>query len=347
MLNRAKPKERKDKLFLLNASREFTKGDPKNYIPDDAIRRIADTFSAWQEVEKYSRIVSREEIAKNDFNISPSRYIHTGEADEYRPIAEIVEELNALEDEARETDAALMKIILEKLGVERMKQRIFISSVQMEFAEERQALKAYLLGDALLSRFFDVFLFEDIPARDRRADAVYIEEVRHCDLYLALLGDQYGWEDADGLSPTHREFNEATTLGKPRLVFVKGADDSGAHPKMRALIATAGTQLIRRRFTSSAELIPAVYASLVDYLAAKELLRVRTLRCRRLSGCHDGGSLRRQESGVSWASPDAPVASPRGRHRPRSRAGASEPARTRDGPPMPPSSFSAPRRSAS
>jgi type I restriction enzyme M protein len=116
VLNRTKPKERKDKLFLLNAGREFTKGDPKNYISDDAIRRIADTFSAWREVEKYSRIVSREEIAKNDFNISPSRYIHTGEADEYRPIAEIVEELNALPDEARETDATLMKI-LKKIGV--------------------------------------------------------------------------------------------------------------------------------------------------------------------------------------------------------------------------------------
>ena len=63
-LNRAKPKKRKEKLFLLNASREFAKGDPKNYIPDDAIRRIADTFSAWKEVEKYSRIVSREEIAE-------------------------------------------------------------------------------------------------------------------------------------------------------------------------------------------------------------------------------------------------------------------------------------------
>ena len=92
----------KGKLFLLNASREFAKGDPKNYIPDDAIPRIADTFTAWQEVEKYSRIVSREEIAKNDFNISPSRYIHTGEADEYRPIAEIVEELEALEEEVRD-----------------------------------------------------------------------------------------------------------------------------------------------------------------------------------------------------------------------------------------------------
>ena len=50
------------------------------------------------------------------FNISPSRYIHTGEADEYRPIAEIVEELNALAEEAKVTDAAL-KAILKRIGV--------------------------------------------------------------------------------------------------------------------------------------------------------------------------------------------------------------------------------------
>jgi len=67
-------------------------------------------------VEKYSRIVTREEIAKNDFNISPSRYIHTGAGEEYRPIAEIVEELDTLEEEAKETDAAL-RTIPGKLGV--------------------------------------------------------------------------------------------------------------------------------------------------------------------------------------------------------------------------------------
>jgi type I restriction enzyme M protein len=60
-------------------------------------------------------MMEREEIAKNDYNISPSRYIHTGEGEEYRPIAEIVEGLNALEEEARETDQAL-KSILKKLG---------------------------------------------------------------------------------------------------------------------------------------------------------------------------------------------------------------------------------------
>jgi type I restriction enzyme M protein len=116
VLNKAKSKERQEKVFLLNAANEFTKGDPKNYLAEDAIARIADTFNAGKEVEKYSCIVSREEIAKKDFNISPSRYIHTGESDEYRPIAEIVEELEAIGEEAATTDTQVRQI-LQKLAV--------------------------------------------------------------------------------------------------------------------------------------------------------------------------------------------------------------------------------------
>ena len=96
------------------------------------------------------------------------------------------------------------------------KYSIFISSVQKELAEERQALKAYVEGDALLSRFFEVFLFEQLPAADRRADRVYLDQVDRCDLYLGLFGDEYGYEDAAGISPTAREFNRATERGKSR-----------------------------------------------------------------------------------------------------------------------------------
>ena len=39
--------------------------------------------------------------------------------------------------------------------------RIFISSVQTEFAQERAALRDYLRGDPLMRRFFEVFLFEE------------------------------------------------------------------------------------------------------------------------------------------------------------------------------------------
>ena len=115
-LNKAKPKARQGKVFLVNASRIFEKGDPKNFIPPEGIARIADTLIGWQEEEKLSRIVDHAELKKNDYNISPSRYIHTGDAETYRPLAEIVEELNIIEAEARETDKALREI-LERIGV--------------------------------------------------------------------------------------------------------------------------------------------------------------------------------------------------------------------------------------
>jgi type I restriction enzyme M protein len=116
MLNRAKPEDRGNKLLLINASQVFAKGDPKNYIPEEGIERIASTYLAWREEEKFSRIVDKAEIVKNDYNISPSRYIHTAEAEEYRPLGEIVEELGVLEAEAAETSAAL-KAVLQRLGV--------------------------------------------------------------------------------------------------------------------------------------------------------------------------------------------------------------------------------------
>ncbi len=115
-LNKAKSKERQGKVFLVNASQIFEKGDPKNFIPDAGIQRIADTLIGWQEEEKLSRIVDHAELKKNDYNISPSRYIHTSDVETYRPIAEIVEELAVIEKEVAETDRALRQI-LKRLGV--------------------------------------------------------------------------------------------------------------------------------------------------------------------------------------------------------------------------------------
>ena len=117
--------------------------------------------------------------------------------------------------------------------------RIFISSVQSELAQERETLREYVREDALLRRFFDVFLFEDVPASNRRPDELYLDEVERCDLYVGLFGWGYGSEDEAGASPTEREFDRATALGVHRLIFVKGAEDGARHPKMRALIGKA------------------------------------------------------------------------------------------------------------
>jgi predicted HTH transcriptional regulator len=146
------------------------------------------------------------------------------------------------------------------------RRRVFISSVQKELQAERRAIKDFVQNDPLLRRFFDVFLFEDLPARDRRTDEVYLEEVGRCDVYVGLLGNDYGHEDSEGLSPTEREFEDATRKGKTRLVFVKGEDDKKRHPKMSRLMKRSGAHLIRRRFSDIPGLTAALYASLVEYL---------------------------------------------------------------------------------
>lgn len=151
--------------------------------------------------------------------------------------------------------------------------RIFISSVQTEFAQEREALSDYLRGDPLMRRFFDVFLFEDVPASDHRPDALYLDEVEQSDIYVGLLGNDYGSEDTDGISPTEREFDQATTNDVHRLIFVKGTSDDNRHPKMQALIRKAQAGLIRKRFNTSEELVTALYTALVEYLGSKDLIR--------------------------------------------------------------------------
>ena len=151
--------------------------------------------------------------------------------------------------------------------------RIFISSDQREFARERERLRDFLRGDPLMRRFFEVFLFEEVPASDRQPDRAYLAEVDRCDIYVGLFGRDYDSEDAEGVSPTEREFERAKESEKHRLIFVKGADGSGRHPRTEALIARAQPGLVRRRFATAAELIAGVYASLVQYLEARELLR--------------------------------------------------------------------------
>ena len=76
-----------------------------------------------------------------------------------------------------------------------MTRQIFISSVQKELQDFRDAVYDYVTSDPLLKQFFTVFQFEKLPAADRAADNVYLDEVAKTDIYLGLFANEYGWED--------------------------------------------------------------------------------------------------------------------------------------------------------
>jgi len=156
-----------------------------------------------------------------------------------------------------------------------MIQRIFISSVQREFAKERKALAEMIRKDMLLGTFFEVFLFEETTAQNRSAQSVYLDEVRNSDIYLGLFGTEYGFEDEKGVSPTEREYDLATECGKYRLAFVKRASAHLRVPKERALIAKVERDVTRKSFSSMATLKKTVYESLFRYLQERDVVNVR------------------------------------------------------------------------
>jgi type I restriction enzyme M protein len=67
-------------------------------------------------VPNFVKIISIEDAAKNDFNLSPSRYVGAATDETYREIPEIVAELKGLEQKAtkvtNELDAILQQLNL-------------------------------------------------------------------------------------------------------------------------------------------------------------------------------------------------------------------------------------------
>ncbi len=115
IINKNKAKERKHKIILINASMEFEKGKPKNFIPDGGIKKIAKAFHDWKSIDKFTKIITNEEAAKNDYNMSPSKYVGNNKEEEYRDVEEILVELAELEEERTKTDKELNSI-MKKIG---------------------------------------------------------------------------------------------------------------------------------------------------------------------------------------------------------------------------------------
>ena len=110
-LNKNKHEKRKNKIILLNASQEFYKGKPKNHISEESIDKIVNAFIEGKEVKNFVKIITKEEAVKNDYNLSPSRYVSLLEETTYRPIPEILPELKAIQKEEKKVDKELDQIL--------------------------------------------------------------------------------------------------------------------------------------------------------------------------------------------------------------------------------------------
>ncbi len=149
---------------------------------------------------------------------------------------------------------------------------IFVSSVQKELQQERYEIRDFVNGDPLLNKHFTVFLFEDLPPKDRRPDEVYLDMVQKSDIYIGIFGNQYGVADANNISPVEIEYCCARDNSKERIILIKDAEAFARDPRMNELIQKAQSEVIRKKFSNITELIESVYAGLVNYLEERHII---------------------------------------------------------------------------
>ena len=73
-------------IFMVDASQGFMKDGPKNRLRSQDLHKIVDVFNKGEDVEKYARMVSFDEIEKNEFNLNLPRYIDSQKAEDLQDI---------------------------------------------------------------------------------------------------------------------------------------------------------------------------------------------------------------------------------------------------------------------
>ncbi|MEZ8582288.1 type I restriction-modification system subunit M [Vibrio splendidus] len=74
-------------IFMIDASKGFIKDGNKNRLRSQDIHKIVDVFNKGLELERFSRLVSVDEIAKNDYNLNIPRYIDSSEPEDLHDLS--------------------------------------------------------------------------------------------------------------------------------------------------------------------------------------------------------------------------------------------------------------------
>jgi type I restriction enzyme M protein len=82
----AKPPERRGKVLFINADNEFSAGRAQNYLLPEHAEKIVASYRAFGDIPGYAAIVTREELAANDFNLNIRRYADNAPPPEHQDV---------------------------------------------------------------------------------------------------------------------------------------------------------------------------------------------------------------------------------------------------------------------
>ena len=102
-----------NKVLFIDASNEFKKVTNNNILEEENINKIVDEFRNRKEIEYFSRYVSRDETAENDYNLSVSTYVEKEDTREKIDIKVLNKEIEETVEKINKLRASINQIVRE------------------------------------------------------------------------------------------------------------------------------------------------------------------------------------------------------------------------------------------
>jgi type I restriction enzyme M protein len=106
-----KAKDRKKKVLILDASREFKSGRAQNELRPEHVERITRWYQAFTPVAGVARIATLDEVAANDYNLNIPRYVEAVAAERALTVEEATARLKAAADAAFAAEDRLAELL--------------------------------------------------------------------------------------------------------------------------------------------------------------------------------------------------------------------------------------------
>ena len=111
VLRQRKAKDRKNKLLILDASKEFKTGRAQNELLPEHVERIYRWYHDYNDVVGVAKVVTLEEVATNDHNLNIPRYVEPKPGQETLSVAEAMKRLRVSAEAAFAAEEKLIEIL--------------------------------------------------------------------------------------------------------------------------------------------------------------------------------------------------------------------------------------------
>lgn len=97
----------KDNILFIDSSQHFEKVKTQNYLRQEDITKIIETYTNRAAEDKYSHVAKLTEVAENDYNLNIPRYVDTFEEEEPVDLESVSKALKTIDVDMATTDATI------------------------------------------------------------------------------------------------------------------------------------------------------------------------------------------------------------------------------------------------